>query len=65
MIDPVYENHVRFEEDMRDKFGMPQPTFEFSYGDEDKGRASNMMADMVDAAGALGGFLAGSEPRFT
>jgi len=64
MIDPVYENHVRFQEDITDKFGMPQPTFEFSYGDEDKARARSMMTDMVDAAGVLGGFLAGSEPRF-
>ena len=64
MVDPVPSNLVRFEEDLNDKFGMPQPTFEYTLGEDDRRRAHDMMSDMVDAAQALGGFLPGSEPRF-
>jgi len=64
MVDPVPENRVRFELDLHDKFGMPQPTFEFALGDADRLRAHAMMMDMVEAGHALGGFLSGAEPRF-
>jgi len=64
MVDPVAENRVYFEDDLHDKFGMPQPTFEFVLGEGDRQRAHAMLSDMVEAAHALGGFLTGAEPRF-
>lgn len=64
MVDPIETNLVRFEDDLNDKFGMPQPTFEFNLGSGDRRRAHDMMGDMVETAQALGGFLAGAEPRF-
>jgi pyranose oxidase len=48
---------------MNDLFGMPQPTFDFTLGDNDRKRAHEMLGDMT-AAAALGGYLTGSEPRF-
>jgi pyranose oxidase len=64
MVDPVAENRVYFEDDLHDKFGMPQPTFEFVLGEGDRQRAHAMLSDMVEAAHVLGGFLTGAEPRF-
>jgi pyranose oxidase len=64
MVEPNPANQVRFEDDLKDKFGMPRPTFEFTLGADDRRRAHDMMSDMVEAAQALGGFLAGAEPRF-
>jgi pyranose oxidase len=64
MVDPIETNRVTFEDDINDLFGMPQATFNFELGEKDRSRAHDMLADMVGAAGALGGFLIGSEPRF-
>lgn len=64
MVKPVPSNLVRFEPDINDKFGMPQPTFEYTLGDDDRRAAHEMMEDMVEAAQVLGGFFPGSEPRF-
>jgi pyranose oxidase len=64
MVDPVETNRVTFEDDINDLFGMPQATFNFELGEQDRSRTHDMFADMVGAAGALGGFLIGSEPRF-
>ncbi len=47
-----------------DLFGMPQPTFHFKLSDKDQKRAHDMMADLVHAAGLIGGFLPQSEPCF-
>jgi pyranose oxidase len=64
MVDPNPDNRMTFEKDLFDTFGMPQVTFEYTLGDEDRRRAHEMMSDMVEAAQTLGGFLPGSEPRF-
>ena len=64
MIEPVETNLIRFEDDLRDKFGMPRPTFDFTMGKSDRDRAHAMMGDMLDAAHTLGGSLPGAEPRF-
>jgi pyranose oxidase len=58
------ENRVEFSLDNLDIFGMPQPTFHFSVNDDDAKTHHTMMEDMLRAAGALGGFLPGSEPQF-
>jgi pyranose oxidase len=63
-IDPRKENRVTFEEDISNEFGMPQPTFEFEFGEDDRKRMHDMMDDMLRASQSLGGFLSGSEPRF-
>jgi pyranose oxidase len=62
---PSPSNRVKFERDIFDRFGMPQPTFEVTIGQEDAKLHHDMMSDMVKAAQALGGFLPGAEPRFT
>jgi pyranose oxidase len=64
MTDAEEANRVVFEDDLNDTFGMPKPTFEFRLSADDRERAHVMMADMLDAASALGGFLPGAEPRF-
>jgi pyranose oxidase len=64
MTDPVETNRVSFEDDLNDVFGMRKATFEFSLSEDDRRRAHDMMEDMVRAAGALGGYLTGAEPRF-
>jgi pyranose oxidase len=64
MVRPREDNRVTFESDIFDKFGMPQPTFEYELGDVDRKLAHDMMSDSVDIALELGGFLVGSEPQF-
>ncbi|UDD63603.1 hypothetical protein AFCA_010863 [Aspergillus flavus] len=63
-VEPDWKNYVTFETDIRDAYGMPQPTFRYKLNDEDRKRSHQMMKDMEEAAGALGGYLPGSEPQF-
>jgi pyranose oxidase len=64
IVEPRYESRISFSDDYKDSFGMPQPTFDWELGDEDRRNQHRMMGDMLRAANALGGFLPGSEPQF-
>ena len=64
MVEPNPDNRVKFARGLNDTFGMPKPIFEFRLSADDRQRAHHMMNDLCDAAGALGGFLPGAEPRF-
>jgi len=64
IVEPHPESRIYFSDEHLDSFGMPQPTFEWILHDDDRRKQHWMMADMVRAANALGGFLPGSEPQF-
>ncbi|KAJ5662053.1 uncharacterized protein N7477_009669 [Penicillium maclennaniae] len=64
MVKPSWDNCVTFEDDIQDGYGMPQPTFKFTLGEEDRENSHRMMQDMEKVAGSLGGYLPGSEPQF-
>ncbi|MFI7300233.1 GMC oxidoreductase [Streptomyces sp. NPDC050121] len=65
IVDPRPDNRITFSDTRTDVMGMPQPTFDFTLSSDDSARQHTMMAEMMRAATALGGFLPGSEPRFT
>ncbi|KXH61283.1 hypothetical protein CSAL01_06598 [Colletotrichum salicis] len=62
--EPSKDNYVEFSTDVKDQFGMPQPTFHYTINDSDAKRCSEMITDMVDVARNLGGFLPGAEPKY-
>lgn len=64
MTEPEYSNRIKFEYDLVDAFGMPQPTFEYTPNQKSKELAHQMMTDMCKVAHKVGGFLPGSEPQF-
>jgi len=61
---PVKENVIRFERDLTDAYGMPQPTFEYRLDARSTRDAHLMMTDMCEVAQKIGGYLPGSEPQF-
>lgn len=60
---PREENRVSFSPTVQDSYGMPQPTFHFTLGEEESANAQRMMQHIQDVAQALGDYLAGSEPE--
>ncbi|MFD7080018.1 pyranose oxidase [Streptomyces sp. NPDC059918] len=64
LVDPSPDNRVTFSDTYTDLHDMPQPTFDFAYSAADGDRLHRMMAEMIRAALAIGGFLPGAEPRF-
>jgi pyranose oxidase len=63
MIDPVPDNRLTFEPDIHDRLGMPQPTFDFQLGPDDRRREAQMMQHMKDVAHELGDYLPTSLPQ--
>ncbi len=57
MVDPVPDNRITFSDEQLDRFGMPQITFEYELGEEDRARAHHKIEEMLTAAEAIGGFL--------
>ena len=57
MVDLDPNNRITFDDDVLDRFGMPQITFEYQLGNDDRTRAHNMMEEMLTAAEAIGSFL--------
>jgi len=64
IVEPHPDSKLSFSDNHLDSFGMPQPTFEWILDEDDRRKQHLMMADMLRAASALGGFLPGSEPTF-
>lgn len=65
IVDQVQTNKVSFSKTYNNEYGMPQPTFHYeSRFKDERYRLHDMMATMVKAANALGGFLSPSEPQF-
>jgi len=61
-IDPNRENRMTFEEDIRDRIGMPQPTFHFELGAADRDREARMLEHMKEVASLVGPYLPTSQP---
>jgi pyranose oxidase len=63
MVTPVASNRVIFENAIFDRFGMPQPTFMFTLGEDDKHRRDLMLKHMLEVAADLGDILPNKEGK--
>lgn len=63
MVTPVATNRIVFETDIHDRFGMPQPTFEFELSVDDKEREDAMLQHMCQVAKELGNILPDKEGK--
>ncbi|CAG8745396.1 21562_t:CDS:2, partial [Dentiscutata erythropus] len=57
-------NRVEFSKEIKDMFGMPQPTFYVRTSEKDAKTNHKMLNDMIQTALSMGGFLPGNEPQF-
>jgi len=64
MQDGVPENKMTFPKGLKDAYGMPQPTFEYTPTAKYAEETQRMMNDMTDVANKLGAYLPKSEPQF-
>ncbi|KAJ7107426.1 putative pyranose oxidase [Mycena epipterygia] len=60
----VPENKMIFHLGLKDAYGMPQPTFEYTPTAKYAEETQRMMKDMTDVANKLGAYLPKSEPQF-
>eukprot|EP01092_Planopodium_desertum_P010711 TRINITY_DN480_c0_g1_i1.p1 TRINITY_DN480_c0_g1~~TRINITY_DN480_c0_g1_i1.p1 ORF type:complete len:263 (-),score=12.35 TRINITY_DN480_c0_g1_i1:37-732(-) len=60
---PRRENRVWFSHEVLDKFGMPQPTFDFTLSEADVDLVEKMYKDCMRVGTILGGFVPGSTPK--
>lgn len=56
-VEPNPNNRVMFADDLTDRFGQPQISFEYRISAGDAARAELMMDDLMEAAGAIGEYL--------
>ncbi|KAM0755859.1 FAD/NAD(P)-binding domain-containing protein [Meredithblackwellia eburnea MCA 4105] len=61
--DPAPENRVTFNEDKKDIWGMPSPSFYCKFSDHDNERMEKAMIDMTKVSQALGTYIPGVEPH--
>jgi len=62
-VEPRKVNRVWFSKDVTDRFGMPQPTFDFTLSEKDKKVVNRMYKDCLKVASTIGGFVPGSAPK--
>ncbi|KAJ7754829.1 putative pyranose oxidase [Mycena metata] len=60
----VPENRMTFQTQLKDEYGMPQPTFEYKPTPKYAQETQRMMDDMTNVANKLGAYLPKSEPQF-
>ncbi|KAJ7649340.1 putative pyranose oxidase [Mycena polygramma] len=64
MQEGVPENRMFFHNGVKDAYGMPQPTFQYTPTAKHAEETQRMMNDMTDIANKLGAYLPKSEPQF-
>ncbi len=54
MVEPRRDNRIKFSRSLKDRFGMPQITVNYSLSTEDAANADAMMQNMIEAANLIG-----------